>query len=72
MKELIRTMLYGRTPSDMLKQSKPNMLVSRYERLQRLRNIAIEDKQYCKVFQANRLLKDVTLNLNKLSNFNIN
>ena len=72
MKELIRTMLFGMMPSDMPKQSKPNMLVSRYERLQRLRNIAIEDKQYCKVFQANRLIKDITLKLNKLSSFNIN
>jgi hypothetical protein len=69
--ELINSVLYGQMPTAP-KKSKSNMLVERFERLQRLRNLAIEDKQYCKVFQANRLLKDLTERLNHLSNFTLN
>jgi hypothetical protein len=48
------------------KVSKIDMLTERYRRLTRLRNLAIDQHNYCKVHQANRLISQLTITLNKI------
>jgi hypothetical protein len=40
-------------------------LISRFERLQQLREIAYEQRNWCKILQANRLIQATTKELNK-------
>jgi len=40
-------------------------LISRFERLQQLRQIAYEQRNLCKIWQANRLIQATTKELNK-------
>lgn len=49
-------------------------IVNRYERLQRLRNYAISENNFTKVYQANRLIQILTKKLNSISytSFQIN
>jgi hypothetical protein len=71
MEKLLKKLLYGEQVTTMQNKSRPNTILSRYERVQRLRNIAIDDNIFCKVYQANRLLKDLTNQLNKINQFQI-
>ena len=45
------------------------ILIKRYERLQKLRSLAIEDRNITKKYQADRLIKEITNKLNHLANF---
>jgi hypothetical protein len=40
-------------------------LIARFERLQQLREIAYEQRNWCKIWQANRLIQATTKELNK-------
>jgi hypothetical protein len=46
-----------------------NILINRYLRIQRLRQIAMEDKNIQKKVQADLLLKQLTTKLNYLTHF---
>ena len=48
------------------KVSKVDHLTNRYGKLTRLRNLAIDQHNYCKVHQANRLISQLTITLNKI------
>jgi len=48
------------------KVSKLDHLTNRYRKLTRLRNLAIDQHNYCKVYQANRLISQLTETLNKI------
>ena len=47
-------------------------LTKRLDRILRLRNMAIEDRNFFKKYQAERLIKDLTNKINSLSHFSIN
>ena len=53
-------------------QKKTEHLVSRFERLQQLRQIAIEDKNIAKVWQCNRLIQDTTKKIKERYSINLN
>ena len=67
MEKLLRKIMYGEQVTTMQNKSKSNTILARYERVQRLRNIAIDDNTFCKVYQANRLLKELTIKLNRIT-----
>ena len=71
MEKLLKKLLYGEQSKPIINKSRPNTILSRYERVQRLRNIAIDDNTFCKVYQANRLLKDLTIKLNQINSYQI-
>jgi hypothetical protein len=71
MEKLLKRIMYGEELPTILHKSRPNTILSRYERVQRLRNIAIDDNTFCKVYQANRLLKDLTIQLNQINSYQI-
>lgn len=71
MEKLLNKLLYGEQAKPIINKSKPNTIIARYERVQRLRNIAIDDNTFCKVYQANRLLKDLTIQLNQINSYQI-
>ena len=43
MEKLLKKLLYGEEAKPITNKSRPNTILSRYERVQRLRNIAIDD-----------------------------
>lgn len=49
-----------------------NYLINRFERLQRLRDYAISERNFFKKYQAERLIRQLTDRLNTLSHFSIN
>jgi DNA repair exonuclease SbcCD nuclease subunit len=51
---------------EIIKVSKVDHLTNRYRKLTRLRNLAIDQNNYCKVHQANRLISQLTITLNKI------
>jgi DNA repair exonuclease SbcCD nuclease subunit len=51
---------------EIIKVSKVDHLTNRYRKLTRLRNLAIDQNNYCKVYQANRLISQLTITLNKI------
>ena len=71
MEKLLKRIMYGEQITTLQNKSKSNTILSRYERVQRLRNIAIDDNTFCKVYQANRLLKDLTIQLNQINSYQI-
>lgn len=71
MEKLLKRIMYGEQVTTMQNKSRPNTILARYERVQRLRNIAIDDNTFCKVYQANRLLKDLTIQLNQINSYQI-
>jgi len=71
MEKLLKKLLYGEEAKPITNKSRPNTILARYERVQRLRNIAIDDNTFCKVYQANRLLKDLTIQLNQINSYQI-
>jgi hypothetical protein len=71
MEKLLKKLLYGEDVKPMQNKSKSNTILARYERVQRLRNIAIDDNTFCKVYQANRLLKELTIKLNQINSYQI-
>jgi len=52
--------------NEIAKVSKLEHLTNRYRKLCRLRNLAIDQNNYCKVYQANRLISQLTITLNKI------
>jgi hypothetical protein len=52
--------------NEIAKVSKLEHLTNRYHKLCRLRNLAIDQHNYCKVYQANRLISQLTKTLNKI------
>jgi hypothetical protein len=46
-------------------QRSTEQLIARFEKLQRLRQIAMDDKNISKVWQCNRLIQATTKELNK-------
>ena len=71
MEKLLNRLIYGEKTIAITAKSKSNTILARYERVQRLRNIAIDDKTICKVKQANRLLKELTIKLNQINDYQI-
>ena len=71
MEKLLKKLLYGEEAKSTINKSKPNTILARYERVQRLRNIAMDEHTFCKVYQANRLLKDLTIQLNQINSYQI-
>lgn len=71
MEKFLKSLLYGNEIKTIPNKSKPNTILARYERVQRLRNLAIDDNTFCKVYQANRLLKELTIKLNEVNSFQI-
>jgi hypothetical protein len=69
MEKLLKKLLYGEDVKPTINKSRPNTILARYERVQRLRNIAIDDNTFCKVYQANRLLKELTIKLNQINSY---
>jgi hypothetical protein len=49
-----------------------NKLTKRLDRILRLRNMAIEDRNFAKKYQAERLIRVLTNKINSLSHFSIN
>lgn len=75
MEKLLNKILHGEQVKPLLNKSKPNTIIARYERVQRLRNIAMDERIIYKVKQANLLLKDLTKQLNQINSyqyFNLN
>lgn len=75
MEKLLNKILYGEQVKPLPNKSKPNTIIARYERVQRLRNIAMDERIIYKVKQANLLLKDLTNQLNQINSyqyFNLN
>jgi hypothetical protein len=71
MKELLKNFLVKEEPKPIVYKSRPNRILARYERVQRLRNIAIDENTFCKVYQANRLLRELTAQLNQINSYQI-
>jgi hypothetical protein len=71
MKELLKRLLIREESKPIVYKSRPNRILARYERVQRLRNIAIDENTFCKVYQANRLLRDLTAQLNQINSYQI-
>lgn len=69
MEKLLNKILYGEQVKPLPNKSKPNTIIARYERVQRLRNIAMDEHIIYKVKQANLLLKDLTNQLNQINSY---
>ena len=69
MEKLLKRIMYGEQVTTMQNKSKSNTILARYERVQRLRNIAIDDNTFCKVYQANRLLKELSIILYHIDSY---
>lgn len=69
MEKLLKKIMYGEQAKPLLNKSKPNTIIARYERVQRLRNIAMDERIIYKVKQANLLLKDLTNQLNQINSY---
>ena len=69
MEKLLKKLLYGEQVKPLPNKSKPNTIIARYERVQRLRNIAMDERIIYKVKQANLLLKDLTKQLNHINSY---
>lgn len=78
MEKLLKKLLYGEQSKTIPNKSKPNTILARYERVQRLRNIAINES--CKggieffiygekLKQANRILFTLTNQLNQINSY---
>jgi len=71
MEKFLNKLLYGNQTPIMQPKSKSNTILARFEKVQRLRSIATKERTYCKVYQANRLLKDLTAQLNDINQFQV-
>jgi hypothetical protein len=71
MKDLLKKFLHGEKETPIIYKSRPNRILARYERVQRLRNIALDENTFCKVYQANRLLRELTAQLNQINSYQI-
>ena len=69
MEKLLKKIMYGEQVKPLPNKSKPNTIIARYERVQRLRNIAMDERIIYKVKQANLLLKDLTNQLNQINSY---
>ena len=69
MEKLLKIIMYGEQAKPLPNKSKPNTIIARYERVQRLRNIAMDERIIYKVKQANLLLKDLTNQLNQINSY---
>lgn len=69
MEKLLKKIIYGEQAKPLPNKSKPNIIIARYERVQRLRNIAMDERIIYKVKQANLLLKDLTNQLNQINSY---
>lgn len=69
MEKLLKKIMYGEQAKPLPNKSKPNTIIARYERVQRLRNIAMDERIIYKVKQANLLLKDLTNQLNQINSY---
>jgi hypothetical protein len=50
---------------EIAERKQTEQLIARFERLQQLREIAYEQRNFCKIWQANRLIQATTKELNK-------